>query len=97
MNIIPIGPHDDGRVISSAVSLSALAPVGANLLLMQALDQNVRYTLDGTKPTASKGFQLAQGDPPIIIPLTAETTVTVIQEAATADLQFQFATIGALI
>lgn len=84
----PVGSHQDGPVISTAQAL--VNPAGATKLLIQALDQNVRFTLDGTTPTASKGFQLRAGDPPVIIPISANTTVKVIQEAATADLQYQY-------
>lgn len=84
----PVGSHNDGTAISSAVTL--VNPPGATKLLIQALDQNVRFTLDGSAPTASRGFQLKAGDPPVIIPIGATTTVTVIQESATADLQYQY-------
>ena len=84
----PIGDHNDGLNISSAVTLTP--PAGATKLLVQALDKNVRYTLDGTTPTASKGFQLAAGDPPIIIPIGNGTTIKIIEEAASADLNYQF-------
>lgn len=84
----PVGAHQDGTAISSATPL--VAPAGATKLLIQALTQNARYTLDGTTPTASKGFQLKAGDPPVLIPYRAGTTITVIEETATADLQFQW-------
>lgn len=84
----PVGAHDDGETISSAVTLTP--PEGATKLMVQAHVQNVRFTLDGTAPTASLGFQIAAGDPPIIIPLGNGTTIKVIEEAATADLQFQW-------
>lgn len=84
----PVGSHNDGLVISAAVPL--VNPPGATKLLIQALDQNVRFTLDGSAPTASRGFQLKAGDPPVIIPISGNTTVQVIQESATADLQYQY-------
>lgn len=84
----PVGAHSDGVSISSVQTLTC--PADASKLLIQALGQNVRYTLDGTVPTASKGFQLKAGDPPVIIPVTSSTTVKVIEESATADLQYQF-------
>lgn len=84
----PVGAHSDGATISSATVLTA--PAGANRLLIQALTQNVRYTLDGTTPTATKGFQLKAGDPPVLIPFRAGIVITVIEETATADLQYQW-------
>ena len=83
----PLGAHNDSLVITSAVVLTIAA--GATKLLIQTMDQNVRYTLDSTTPTASLGFQLKAGDPPVIIILEDGITITVIEEAATADLQYQ--------
>jgi hypothetical protein len=50
----------------------------------------VRLTLDGSDPTASKGFQIVASDPPVMIPVGQGTVIKVIQEAATADLQYQW-------
>lgn len=83
----PVGSHYDGTTISSAVVLSSTKP--APKILIQALTQNVRYTLDGTTPTATTGFQLAAGDPPTLI-YVGDSTFTVIEEAATADIQYQW-------
>lgn len=88
LQFTPVGSHSDGATISSATTLSK--PAGATKLLIQALGQNVRFTLDGTAPTASKGFQLKAGDPPVVIPISASTVVKVIEETATADLQYQY-------
>ena len=82
------GAHVDGTAISSAVTLTP--PAAATKLMIQALDQSVRYTLDGTVPTASKGFQLFAGDPPVIIPVGNDMVIKVIEEAATADIQYQW-------
>lgn len=84
----PVGSHSDGAAISASTAL--INPPGATKLLIQALGQNVRFTLDGSDPTASKGFQLKAGDPPVIIPISANTSIHVIQETATADLQYQY-------
>ena len=83
----PVGAHNDGLDISSAVTITI--PTGATKILMQVQTQNARYTLDGTAPTASKGFQLKDGDPPIIITFGNATVLKMIEEAATADLQYQ--------
>lgn len=88
LSFYPVGSHYDGTDISSATTLTPAS--GATKLLIQALTQNVRFTLDGTVPTASKGFQLAAGDPPTLIVLSSNTTIKVIQEAATADIQYQW-------
>ncbi len=83
----PLGAHNDGLVITSAVVITLTT--GATKILMQALSQNVRYTLDSTTPTATLGFQLKAGDPPIILILEDGVVITVIEETATADLQYQ--------
>jgi len=83
---IPTGAHNDGLAISSATTITT---TGATKILVQALTQNVRFTLDGTAPTSTLGFQLKAGDPPVMIPLSQATVLKVIQEAATADLQYQ--------
>lgn len=84
----PVGAHSSGATISSATTLTA--PTGATKILIQALTQNVRLTLDGTAPTTTLGFQLLAGAQPLLIPLGNATTVKVIEEAATASLQYQW-------
>lgn len=84
----PIGAHVDGATISSATTLTPAT--GATKIMIQALTQNIRFTLDGTAPEAAKGFQLKAGDPALIIPLGNSTTIKVIQETATADIQYQW-------
>lgn len=84
--------HTAATVISSAVTLSPSETYNlshSDQVLMQALTQNIRYTLDGTTPTASVGFQLKAGDPPVII-LVKGNTLRVIEETATANIQFCF-------
>lgn len=83
-----VGSHTSGRAIAAATTLAP--PAGARRVLLQALTQNVRYTLDGTAPTASLGFQLKAGDPPVVIPVGDTVVLKVIEEAATASLQEQW-------
>ncbi len=84
----PIGAHNDGLNIATVAELAA--PVGANKIMFQALTQNVRFTLDGTDPTTTLGFQLKTGDPPVILTIESRATIKVIEEAATADFQYQW-------
>jgi hypothetical protein len=84
----PIGAHNDGLAIATAQTITI--PAGATKFLVQALGQNVRITLDGTPPTASTGFQIKADDPWVLVPLGLNTSIKVIEEAATADLQYQF-------
>lgn len=84
----PVGAHSSGATISSVATITP--PEGATKIMIQALTQNVRLTLDGTAATTSLGFQIKAGEAPIIIPLGNATVIKVIQEAATASLQYQF-------
>lgn len=88
LTFTPLGAHNSGLAIASAQTLGI--PSGSTQWIVQALTQNVRVTFDGTTPTASLGFQLKAGDPPIIFPVSRNTVIKVIQEAATASLQYQF-------
>ena len=87
-NFRALGAHSSGATISSATVLTI--PAGASGILIQTFTQNVRYTLDGTIPTSAVGFQLKAADPPVFIPLDSDVIFTVIEEAATAVLQYQF-------
>lgn len=83
-----VGAHVADTDVAAVHTLTP--PNGALHLLIQALEQNVRYTLDGTDPTASVGFQLRAGDPPIIIIVPTNVTLKVIEETAGAVLQYQW-------
>lgn len=83
-------------IVGAHIELTAAAdtpigmPAGAKRILIQALSQNVRYTLDSSAPTATKGFQLKAGDPPILIPIGPSSGLRVIQETATAEIEYQW-------
>ena len=57
---------------------------------VQALTQNIRYTLSNTTPTSSLGFQLKAGDPPVRIDLDAGMSIRFIEETSGAVLQYQW-------
>lgn len=88
---IPVGAHTQNSSLSSAVTLvtGSTDKTGAGKLLIQALTQNIRITLDGTAPTSSKGFRIIAGDPAVLIPLSPATTVKVIEETASASIEYQ--------
>jgi hypothetical protein len=88
----PVGPHGGGTTFDITVAHVITRPDGANKLLIQALTQNVRYTINGTNPSATLGFQIVASDAPVIIPFEANTEITVIQETAGAEVQFQWGT-----
>jgi hypothetical protein len=71
-----------------------LKPAGVNVsevathIQMQALEQNIRYTIDESQATATHGFQLAAGAISLIpVP---NSGVSVFEEAAGAIVQYQF-------
>lgn len=80
------GDHTQVADLSSAVTPTR--PDGAIFLMIQPLTQNVRITFDGTTPTASKGFQLPTGNPPLVIPVPPGNTPKVIEETASASLEY---------
>jgi len=84
----PVDSHLQDATISAATTLAL--PAGANKVLIGAIGANVRYTLDGVDPTATFGFQLKDGDPPLVIPFGPATVLKVIEESATATIDFQF-------
>lgn len=84
----PIGAHAEDTTVSSVTTLTP--PTGATKLLIQALTQNVRFVLDESTPDANTGFQLKAGDPPMLIPLVAGQDIKVIEETASAVIQYQF-------
>lgn len=83
------GGHHSGVVGAAAQTLN-VPNQGARYVLIQALTQNVRITVDGTTPTASLGFQLVASDPPLLIPLSEHTIIKVFREAAGATLEWLF-------
>lgn len=84
----PVGSHTQNSSLASAAALTI--PAGATKLMMSCSTQDIRYTLDGTTPTAAKGFLLAKGGAPVIIPIGNTTVITLIETATTAVLEYQF-------
>lgn len=85
---LPIGTRDNTAV---SAMRTYTVPVNANGALVQAVSQNVRLSLDSTaNATASDGFQIRAGDPPVFIPLAPGSAFTAQQEAATAAFYVQF-------
>lgn len=87
-SFVPVGTHTGNSSLSSAVVLTP--PTGAHQLLIQALTQNIRYTLDGTTPAASVGFVLTAGADPVLIVVGDGMTVTIIQATSGAVAQYQW-------
>ena len=68
---------------------SPALPLGTESVLVQAITKEVRYTLDGTNPTASFGFRLLTTQRPTKIEITESTILKFYGEDATSVLQLQ--------
>lgn len=90
--LVPISPvGDHGSETLGASKFTPVRPVGVTrYLLVQALVQNVRFTLDGTDPTATVGFQLLASDPAVLIPMGPDLQPQFFREVAGAILQYQW-------
>jgi len=91
MNFIPYGEgytHLSYALSTSPVTLST--PINANGILVQALTQNARFTMDGSAPSSTKGFQLKAGDPPLMIPIETGITLKWVAETAGVILEYDW-------
>lgn len=80
--------HQSASLGTGAMTLSV--PLSAGKIMFQALAQNIRYTLDGTNPTASSGFQLKAGDPPRVLDLSDKITLKFFRETSGAMLEYEW-------
>ncbi len=78
----PVAGGQFSLTVSSAAGLTV--PGGANVALIQALTQNVRWRDDGTNPTNSVGIQLLAGDE--MFYTGNLTAIKIIEETATAEV-----------
>jgi hypothetical protein len=88
VTVTPVDAHDSVDDLSTAEVMTP--PEGATQLLIQAIDQAIRYTIDGTTPTASIGFRMVPEAEPVIIRPGAGGTITLIEETAGATAQYQW-------
>lgn len=82
---VPIGDHGSETTLSSVVTVAPQS--GSSVLLVQAVDQVVRYKLDGTDPSATSGFRLNPAAEPTPIPI--QSSIKFIEETAGAKLEYQ--------
>lgn len=88
----PLCGHLSNTDISGVVELVPCTGT-ADKLLIQSLDQNSYFTLDGTDPIPTGtvvGFMLPADDPPLMIGLSSNTVIKIVEETATASLQYQW-------
>lgn len=65
------------------------APLNGGSVAVQAVTENVRFTMDGSAPTATRGFQIVAGNPAQLIQLTKTATLRFIRETSGAVLELQ--------
>lgn len=87
-----VGLH--ASLVLSAAGNWLVKPGGVNVseqathVQMQAFDQNVRYTIDGSQATATHGFRLAAASISLIpVP---NGGISVFPETVGATIQYQF-------
>jgi hypothetical protein len=83
----PMGAH----VATSGSGLGALTPpAGATKLMIQCSTQAIRYTLDGSTPSATQGFYLTANAAPVTIPISSGTIVQIAVVASGAWVNYQW-------
>ncbi len=91
VEIHPHGSMARDTTISAATTLAKpTSSSGALWLFIQAFTQNVRITFDGTTPTATVGFSLLTTDGLVKLLIGDKATVKVIQESATASVEYMW-------
>lgn len=95
--LIPSGAHGQITTTGSAQTIPAPASGHAVTLIMQnttttdaATATNIRYTLDGTNPTASVGFLLEDGDPEVRLDFVNPLPTVKVFLSASAVLDYQW-------
>lgn len=88
---LPLGSSTENSSLSSVLTITA--PAYATGLLIQALTQNIRITLDGSTPatgtgSTGAGFQIAAGAATVLIPVREGQQIKVIEEAASAVITY---------
>lgn len=92
--IAPFNPLDAHEQQAIDAAFAPTRPEGdrARYLLVQCHTQNARYTLSEiSSPTATVGFRLTAGDPPVIVPVGGpNVNPKFISETAGAILEYQW-------
>jgi len=64
-------------------------PPGGKKIMFQAITKALRYTLNGTTPSATVGFQLAAAAAPVVIEINEHTQLQMIREESGTILQYE--------
>ena len=86
----PIGTHQQRADLAAVQTLARpnTDPTPTKLMVQVVGQSNVRFTIDGSVPTAAFGFRLTTGDAAVIITIHQSTVLQFIEEAATATLNY---------
>jgi hypothetical protein len=87
-------PHSSSKLVIDVV-YNINIPRGVNAMLVQAITQNIRYTISqNSSPSKTSGFRLTAGNDPLVIPIDPQTSeLRFVAEAAGAMLEYQFGVI----
>lgn len=88
----PKGAHTQQTVSNTAIvedDLDTPRPEEATGILIQTLDDNLLFTIDGSDPT-DVGFVLFKEQLPLYVPLNHKNTLTVIRETNDSDVRYQW-------
>ncbi len=88
MPFTPVGAHT--QLATGATVQSITVPDGATRWMVQCQTQNIRFTLDGTAATTTKGFLLVKDGVPIIIAVYPGQVIKWIEVTTTAVLDYIF-------
>lgn len=92
VDLAPFNPVDVHTQRADLTVVRTITPpniaVTIDRIIIQAFDQNIRYTLDDSDPTPAFGFRLTATNDPIMIGLGPDTVLKVVEEAATAVLSY---------
>lgn len=86
----PFTPHGESNHISVTIGAALYSPELPDYLesiLVQAVGDEVRMTLDGTAPTGAVGFRLLLTEPPLRVPITSNTILQFFGEGASSALE----------
>jgi len=86
----PFTPHvgwQHQHVLVGSALYSPALPPNTESVLVQAVTDEVRMTLDGTTPTAAIGFRLLLTEPPLHIEITEHTILQFFGEGATSAVE----------
>ena len=82
--------HNSTDLVAGIIN-QITVPKGVRGILVQAVDQNIRYTIsDASSPSPTSGFVLTAGNDPLYISVLASQVIRFVAEAAGARLEMQY-------